>query len=394
MAVRRSPHSARYQLNAAPFEHLITEVSKGTHKIIIGGAYISPFSAPQRYEAHIAQVIELAELHPRHEIVLVGDYNLPGVKSIQDEDGVSCDPFGADTIVKEKAGILRIGCSFLGFNQSCTSVNSLGDILDLVFAENQFETSAATDPLLEEDEDFHTALQFEIPYVTREEMTTGSIDYDFWRADMHGLRERVRETDWPNLLQDQSFEGGATTFYLSLKAAMENFIPKKRIVPFGGPPPMTWRLILRINGKKLAHQTYKCIGQQLDYDSLKALRAECKRKTEESYNQSIGNIEDGITTNTKAFWMYVSQRRCDRGLSTMLSLDGRRAKSGSNAVNLFTDFFESVYTEHQAGSALVPRVTSPVAVSAVYFTIEEVRKKLCELDQRRAQGRTVSHLLC
>lgn len=386
IAISRHLRSAICVFEENFVEQVFVTVARGSSKYIIGGVYIPPTANIDIYRDHIGTVTRIAEALPDHVIILAGDFNLPGVRWVREGDEVHCDPSNAERYTREKAEVLGDGCEFLGLNQICDFLNRRGNTLDLILCQQQCDISKSDDPLVEEDTEFHTTIVIELTCDSETSLIFQEVVYDFRRADTDGLNGFLSSVQWDDLLLNLPLSEAVAVFYAKMYEGMEIFIPKKRTISSSEPPWLSAGLKQCIREKKIAHKAYKRSNTPEHYREFSVLRARCKWLALESYSQYVGRVEEGIATNVKSFWGFVNARRSEGGLPSTMRLNEKEVSNGDQTVNLFADFFESVYIDHGNEIGYIPPPPVTVDLFEVQLTYDEVLLRLKNLDTSKGPG--------
>lgn len=80
IAVSSKLKSVQVNLCNDVIEQTFVEVKVGKKSFIVGGVYIPPNSANERYEQHNLSVLDVRERYPSSSFLVFGDFNLPNAR--------------------------------------------------------------------------------------------------------------------------------------------------------------------------------------------------------------------------------------------------------------------------------------------------------------------------
>lgn len=100
----------------------------GGERVLLGAFYLAPNIAPVSFQTCLASIENVISSHPRHRIMILGDFNSPGIEW----GDLSISHY--NTYVLQKASALLDFISFTGLEQCNHVVNSAGSLLDLCFS--------------------------------------------------------------------------------------------------------------------------------------------------------------------------------------------------------------------------------------------------------------------
>ncbi|KAG7294932.1 hypothetical protein JYU34_022680, partial [Plutella xylostella] len=152
-------------------------------------------------------------------------------------------------------------------------------------------------------------------------------------------------------------------------------------------------LIKCIEEKSKAHKRFKKFKNPRDYDTFALLRTRSKKMIDECFHNFIGSVEDSLLSDsTKLFWTYVKSNRTSSDIPLPMMFDGNSATSYSEACQLFSDYFKSVYDDTNLNCDLridndnADLGSSSNLLSKIILTTDEVLKILSGLDTSKGAG--------
>lgn len=187
-------------------EQLWVRVTTASSNAYIGVIYISPEQAmdSSNIEKHIECVSHVTDRSgPRDSILLLGDFNQPGLVWKTDfNDYFYPDP--SESTFSRSSSALIDGMSLFNMKQLNPVVNHMNRKLDLVYCNEQSarqcNVTEAVEPLVEIDA-FHPALlvSFKCPRIVSFVESAVVPQLNFRKTDFTALNHALLETDWTAL---------------------------------------------------------------------------------------------------------------------------------------------------------------------------------------------------
>ena len=333
-----------------------------THKIIIGSIYIPPASNISSFQEHIMHVEDIRNTFLDHQMILMGDYNLPRViwsastSGASHRFGVDCAPSSATC-----AAALIDNFASLGLYQHNLFSNSKGNILDLCFCSVNASVNLSNDILSKIDE-FHPVLSVSLPLTLCADLASGSFSslsarwdrYNFRRCNFEIFNHRLSMIKWRDTLGDLNLSAAVEKFYSVINDLVADIVPLNHCDSAGYPPWFSNKLISLLIRKKLAHKNYKINQCESEYITFKDLRSLCKAEASACYSRFISNIEDNLSSNMNIFWHFINNKRGTQGYPTNMYLDDKNGQDSVQVATLFADFFSEVYGLATANTIYCP----------------------------------------
>ena len=139
--------------------------------------------------------------------------------------------------------------------------------------------------------------------------------------------------------------------------------------------------------KSVAHRCFKNNINDENYLKFSELRKLCKSKSNKDYLEYIDKTEQSITCDTKSFWKYTNYLRGTRGLPSQMCFGDTKVDTGQDIVNLFADYFESVYTpESTTTNSINDSVSSNINIGQMGITQQEVYTAVVKLKTNTGPG--------
>ena len=332
-------------------EQAIVRISLSSLDVIVCSIYLPPNSEAGLYEQHAICMSKLMDLAgDRNVILAVGDYNLPHLCWITDENLNCLLPINASS---EQETVLVESVMTNGTFQINNLTNVNGRLLDLAFVSDasRIELFEPPLPLLGID-------QHHRPFVLLFELTddkkcvSSAVDplhFDFSRCDFELLNRLFTEIRWEDLFVGCDVEEAVGRFYEQVYGILRDVVPLKqprcrrsKRQPWWNNELQNLRNRLRKARKRFfrnRNERHKAVLRDIEseYNSLHAYCFRCY----------IHRIEDSVKDDPKSFWTFVKNRKQLAGLPQRVSYNNITAESSLESANLFSSFFRSVQSNNR-----------------------------------------------
>ncbi|KAL1381077.1 hypothetical protein pipiens_013730 [Culex pipiens pipiens] len=219
----------------AGYDHLeqtIIRVKVRRQNVFLCCIYIRPNSPNDIYLSHYAAVREvLSKADVNDLVIVVGDYNLPGLRWTFDDDVNAFIPNNASTEIE-----LDLMESLLtsGMQQVCNLSNARGNILDLAFVNDADRVDLIEPPSAILKPDRHHkqfVLKVDIHHNPDQvsQHSADVADFDFNRCDHVAVTDALNQIDWDNVLNSEDANTQASQFYSVVFDVIQQLVPRKRI---------------------------------------------------------------------------------------------------------------------------------------------------------------------
>lgn len=186
--------------------------------------YFPPLATVDEYLCHHDIVEELSGVYGEDKIVILGDYNLPGVQWTEDEENgmfVSGGNVKAELVMEmiSYANLQQLNCVF----------NANNIMLDLIFSNVNNYNIFCADSFLLPCDSHHPALVLEVHECDKlESLLYESYTYDFNQCNYDELNNFLINIDYDALF-DCDINDDLVRFSSILDYCFEHYVPKKII---------------------------------------------------------------------------------------------------------------------------------------------------------------------
>ncbi|CAB0020737.1 unnamed protein product, partial [Nesidiocoris tenuis] len=354
-------------------EHLF--VTLPDHKLILGCVYLPDYQPASVYDAHFDEVDAISTAFPDFNLILVGDYNVPGVDWLAWSNSAS-PPHGP------KAKMIFDAMNLLNLSQCNHLANPAGNVLDLLLSSFSEVGETLSDPLINVDV-AHPPFEFIIPSqsFSHAHFPRSQFTYNFRKANYPGLLQHLGNIDW-SFCSSVGTVDAVSQFYDVIADSIELFVPKSVPINSSFPRWFTPDLINLTRRKRTAHSRYKITNSVLDYNVFSDLRRSCKSLSNSLYREYIEEVQCSVQTNVKKFWNFVNYKTGSNDLPQLMGLGDKQASTPLDIANLFAEHFSSVFVPP---THFTPNYPSLDLLSFGTFTIAQA-DVLRELKSLKPEG--------
>ena len=349
--------------------------------VILCCTYISPSTDRTILNNAIFYLADLLRSNPTHDIVLVGDFNLPDI---------NWNTLSASSSVSE------LFCDFV-YNHNLAQLvyeptHIRGNILDLVLTNSDdrvINTSVIPNQHLMQSDYFIITFQITRSTLPQPPPTTNQkYVFDFPKADYEGLCSFLLDADFSTCLQSEDVEFVWSSLKNMIYTGMNLFIPKVRLRRYQYPRWFTpelrhlckcaCTLRKRISKHPTSNQTDKL---SLFEDTLRNKMSTAKSSFETNLIRSFAGKQ-----NCKIY-DYIKSLSKSCPIPSSVRLGSSIVTSDLDRASLFNQFFHSVFTR---GSLTLPSLDSLpqplLTINDLIISQMEVLTALQSLNPSKSMG--------
>lgn len=309
-----------------------------TKNLIVGCIYFPPNSPSSLYNDYFSILDNLISSRPNDDLLLFGDFNLPNLNKAS---------LNANLNLSSPEAICLENLSLLNLYQINTIFNSHGSILDLILSNsNSHSISLNKDSIVPVD-NYHPPINISYSQsFTPSPLYFSEETYDWYNGDYTNILSFLGSINWNELFNISNDITTVTEeFYSLLFYAINNFIPKKKFCKSKFPCWFSKNLINLIKLKKFQHSIFKLSNSHDDYQQFSSTRAQCKSLSRFDYSQYLIKIQKSFRSQPKKFWSFIENIKKSSGLPNSMSFNHKKADNGQEIVDLFSQYFSSVYKD-------------------------------------------------
>lgn len=349
IAVRDGISSKHLPNWSSSAEDIWVEITQGSSKLHVGVAYLPP-GDNRAFNIYLDKLTEMLTVNAYHNVVICGDFNLPDIQWLKNENlSVNLTP----SAYTDRRSISFVDTtSFCALAQYNSQHNCNNRILDLVLSNSNNNINVIRSQFFLVPEDVHhPSLEIEFLFNVNSRPRFNPISkFNFSRANYTQIDNDLLAVDWNALLSQLGIDDAVDAFYERLSGIFESRVPKIRI-NLNKKYPQWYSLatIKVIKEKKRYHKRWKIYNNPLDYLTFSTLRGRSKLLIENDYKIYVARAEANILANPKFFWQFIKSKK-SRSSNFPSSLSFQNiTESDSQAIpELFASYFESMYEKEDS----------------------------------------------
>ena len=352
--------------NWLPVEQVWVSLKLTDRTLFLCAVYFPPDRVrdPTYLNAHMASVNEVSSRASAiDEVVILGDFNLPGIKWCDRGNGYLFADSGSSLISSITQELLDC-YSTATIQQFNSTSNENGRCLDLCFASVRSEapeSMPAPSPLVKVVL-HHPALLVTIPNAVSIDTncTPVPVWYDFSRADYDIINSDLNSIDWEAVLDKDDASAAAMTFSHIVNYIIDRHVPKKTMSTQQRAPWINATLRRLKTKRKAALRMFSKYKTQPLRNHYLSINKRYKTLSRHRFRSYLRNIECRLKRNPKSFWRYVGEQRKDDGFPSTMYLGNATANDVDQICQLFSRKFSSVFVNESLGRADVSTAVNSV----------------------------------
>ncbi|XP_053691323.1 uncharacterized protein LOC128739848 [Sabethes cyaneus] len=280
-----------------------------------------------------------------------------------------------------------------GLMQIFNLPNQNGRLLDLAFVNNVncCEILEPPSPILRID-------VHHVPFIlildvrnTDSEKSPDVWQYDFSRCDYNVINDAIANINWHNLLEHCPTDEAVLRFYNSINLLINEHVPVKKLRKMPNNHQPWWNPELNHSRNRLRKARKRFFKHRSDHNkqSLHHLEQQYEANRNACFREYINRIESKVKQEPSSFWHFAQSRKHLKGIPSNLLYRDRKSSKAEDSVNLFADFFKTVYCND-------PPTTQREAISnvrmlnlflpSITLSTGEVASALAAVDSSKGPG--------
>lgn len=363
-------------------EQVWVEIRLVDRSLFICVVYLPPdrVSDSSLIAAHIESIASIrSTLKPVDEIVILGDFNLPGIKWQPSRHGFLYPDSDRSTLSSSTIHLLDSYNTNL-LQQINHVENANGRMLDLCFVSNAdrapviSEAAAPLVKLARHHPPLHLVLEDRARYSFRQ--VAAAVYYDFKRADFNTISDVLSTIDWVDVLDNDDVDAAVETFSNIMNYVIDRHVPKRVSSEHNHAPWQTAELRSMKAAKRAALRHYSKHRTLSLRNYYVRLNNAYQRMSQSCYRTYIKNMQSKLKSNPKSFWKFVNDQRKEAGLPTTMIHDGNWSSDPQTVCDFFADKFGSVFSNEAITPRQVEAAVEDVPFLGESFTHIEVDESM------------------
>lgn len=316
--------------------------------IYVCAAYIPPASPTQLYNQYIEEMKKIITMAKSNDnIFITGDFNLPNLIWIQDDENVNTlIPLN---ITEEKESVVIDTLLEYDLTQINSIPNDKGRFLDLIFCRDatNIECNECRTPMVN-NEIHHKALIFDMEITIKERNRSDQVFSrpNFQKADFDKITEKLNSINWTEKLNKNSIEDNSNIFYEEIFRLIEAHVPITKIKTSKNPPWIDKNASTLKNKIKKQYKKYKQSKTEENLRKFLDLKENLKQHISLSYDTYKQEMQQKIISDPKNFYKHVNYiRKSSTEIPSTMHLNGQTATNKKEICEFFKHKFKSIYTD-------------------------------------------------
>ncbi|XP_031636844.1 uncharacterized protein LOC116349505 [Contarinia nasturtii] len=332
----------------AGLESICVKISLSDCFIYIYCLYVQPSSMDKDiYEKHMLAIKSIEKIRTDKDIVLYcGDWNLPEVRWIQNDDGVSFLPIIGDSMSNKAIISRRVTTTLLeiGLSQICNFENRSSNVLDLFYTNmpeltimNHAEILLIPDEISDKAH-IQSVCTIECQPKTFIRDVQNEPQFCFKKADFDGIRDYLEQVPFDDVLNHDDINDMVKAFYDIIYEMFDQYVPRSSLRISNRP---IWFNKKLSHLKNVRNREYKKLSKnrlqnpEADTQLFTKAMNEFNEYQKQRYNEYISDVARNSKNNPKLFWRHVNGRRKSNNISCKLELEDVIASTDTEKANLF-----------------------------------------------------------
>ena len=361
------------------WESLWVEIKRDDGKeVVFGICYVKPGNSVEELEG----VFEEAKKCSSKEVVIMGDFNTPGV-----EWGRFSSTTGRGQLIIDN--LLKMNMS-----QCVDQPTRESNILDLVITNTpeKVDKLRVLSPIGSSD---HNVVLFDWAMEGGRRKEKVWELYDFKKANFEAIREEFTKKDWKEEFKGLNSDGMWNRFVEINDELKECFVPKRKVkVGRKGKSNKPWfngevkRAIIR---KQKAWRNYRDGPTLVRLSSYKESIRQVKVLVAQRKLEYEIELAKSVNINPKRFYSYASNKCGSKGrIKVLRDVSGKECSEAREVCNILNDQFASVFTKEDLSNPVLYQDRRDFNVESVLeemvFTKEMVLKEIRRLKANKSAG--------
>ena len=212
--------------------------------------------------------------------------------------------------------------------------------------------------------------------------------YNLYLADFDRMRQILGSYDWNEALDQLDTDEAWDYFYNVFNNLIQECVPSSRPKNRRNNIYITREVMRLKNTKNRLWRQYSSTRDPLDYAAFTSTRNALRSLTRKLRKTFEESITKNLKTNPKAFWKYSKSRlKTHPTINGLISSDGNIVHCDASKVEIFNNFFTSVFTNENISSLPAFNLDMAVpALSDIVITPDRVLEKLKLIQTCKSPG--------
>ncbi|XP_037049652.1 uncharacterized protein LOC119083942 [Bradysia coprophila] len=378
-------------------EFVVVEIHIKPRPLILYVCYMSVFdlSIALKHYHHVKLIVEK---YLNHRIIVLGDFNLHDINwSIDEDDENAYLPY-ASTDHNANGNRSCFQTDALDFLDKMLSLplsqlsnfrNNASNVLDLVFVNESDAVNVTSDryTIIEQSQQDarHIPYEIKLDYSKSSSFTETVTVRQYKRGNYERMAHQLEAINFQHEFNMRDDESAYKFFIQTIQSLIEQNIPTRTIKKYSNKPKWWNKDIQHLKNRR--NKLYKRKGDgpasMTEYEAAeKAFSDECDHRSDEFNIRTQENIK----SNPSEFWKFVKMNGRNERYPDVMKYDDKIGTSTEEIVNLFADYFESIYVKDD-GNWNFDDVYVPISgAEEINLSLFDIEAAIHSLDWKSGAG--------
>lgn len=359
-------------------EGICVEIKINRNSFILYLAYVPELDhgrdvAFKKHTNCIEQVLNSATT----DLIVIGDFNMRGVKWQQADDSNHLIPINIPTNDKFGYREFLTSMQYMSLLQMVHISNDAGNFLDLIFTRNESLLSIHHAPTsltnIKQTDSPHPPIEIALNVTPENRPCVDHIEVlAYSRGNYTAMNNELNAINYAAIFHGMSVEEAFDYMYDTLNKAIKKHIPIVKIKCRPNKPKWWNAEMQRLKNKR--NKEWKRLNGGNPTEQYEKALNEFNELNEKRYSEYINDIQDKFKTNPALFWKFARERTKSSNYPSTMSYKNVTVDSPQEIANLFADCFQTFYrsdnTNIDLNSLLAECSTDCKEISISMFDIE------------------------
>lgn len=359
--------------------------------------YVAYVNIPDRIilAKHFHLVHQLTSSETDSRIVVVGDFNLK--KIVWNADDTNSFYLPQNILSHDQSDYFKSALDFLQSIQGLPMFqlsnikNIASNVLDLVFVNGYEDVQTCQAPAVIAKANgiakFHPPIEISFEYhpdVVNQPSETVEIQL-YNKGNYDRILRQLNAIDFAHIFQDLDVEAAFDYFYSLINQLIKENVPTIRVKKNNNKPKW-WTPELQRKKNRRDKTSKRRPENELTTEYVDALK-EFNELQDKLHDEYVDKVQHDICSDPSKFWNYAKEKQKRPMYPLEMNYDGRTSNQPAESVELFADYFESIY---ECDDELVDfeeiYKDEPLNATEIYLTMFDIESAIINLESKNSCG--------
>lgn len=381
-------------------ESICVKIKSSKSATFVYCTYIQPSADFSMYVRHMKAISAIrGNVNHNDNIVILGDFNLPIIKWMPNNDGFDMIPLVGES-QSTRANIGRMVLQSASENelfQMSNFENHSHNVLDLIFVNSPESTlvEKAAIFLIPEDklDKAHVPL---VCFVETEQYMASPTQansriFCFRKANYDLINAKLNGIDWSSFIDTSDINKAASFLYDTIHKTIEEFVPKSTFRLSNKPAWFNKELCNLKNVRNREHRKLRLRRSKnahADETPFVSAKDRFENAHKKAHDDFLREIAKAAKNDPKRFWKFINSKRKENSIPGKLLFDGKQAQNDIDKAKYFAEYFSSVFLNYDEDMGIVDFVNLRVehGFQNIIIAPEAILQALNRVNINKGQG--------